>query len=289
MAGEPGDRGQAAPSRSRRARGDRRGDRVLGGVLHRAGQPQQLAGVCRRAPATTSTRLIRPVVTVPVLSSTTVSIGAGGLQHLRALDQDAELGAPAGADQQRGRRGQAQRARAGDDQHRHRGGERRHRRPAPAASQPISVTTAMPMTTGTNTAETRSASRCTGALPVLRLLDQPGHLGQLSVRAHPGRPDHQPAAGVHASAGHRVARPDLDRDRLAGEHRGIDCRAAAPRRPRRWRSSRRAGPRTGHRRPAALAGTRTSAPSRSTATSLAPIDSSARSAAPERRLARASR
>ena len=37
---------------------------------------------------------------------------AGGLQHLGALDQDAELGAAAGADQQRGRRGQA-RARTG--------------------------------------------------------------------------------------------------------------------------------------------------------------------------------
>ena len=37
--------------------------------------------------------------------------------------------------------------------------------PAPAASHPVSVATAMPMTTGTNTAEIRSASRCTGALP----------------------------------------------------------------------------------------------------------------------------
>ena len=37
--------------------------------------------------------------------------------------------------------------------------------PAPAASHPASVATATPMTTGTNTAETRSASRCTGALP----------------------------------------------------------------------------------------------------------------------------
>jgi hypothetical protein len=35
----------------------------------------------------------------------------------------------------------------------------------PAASHPASVMMAMPMTTGTDTAETRSASRCTGALP----------------------------------------------------------------------------------------------------------------------------
>ena len=33
----------------------------------------------------------------------------------------------------------------------------------PAASHPMSVTTAIPMTTGTKTAEIRSASRCTGA------------------------------------------------------------------------------------------------------------------------------
>ena len=49
---------------------------------------------------------------------------AGRLQHLGALDEDAELGAPARADHEGGRRGQAQGARAGDDQDRHRGGER---------------------------------------------------------------------------------------------------------------------------------------------------------------------
>jgi len=37
--------------------------------------------------------------------------------------------------------------------------------PTPAASQPASVPAASTITTGTNTAEIRSASRCTGALP----------------------------------------------------------------------------------------------------------------------------
>ena len=37
--------------------------------------------------------------------------------------------------------------------------------PCPAASQTASVVTATPMTAGTNTAEIRSARRCTGALP----------------------------------------------------------------------------------------------------------------------------
>ena len=48
----------------------------------------------------------------------------GRLEHLGALDEDAELRAAAGADQQRGRRGQPERARAGDDQHGDGGGER---------------------------------------------------------------------------------------------------------------------------------------------------------------------
>ena len=51
----------------------------------------------------------------------------GGLQHLGALDDHAELGAAAGADEDRGRGGQAEGARAGDDQHGDGGGER-HRR-----------------------------------------------------------------------------------------------------------------------------------------------------------------
>ena len=58
-----------------------------------------------------------PRVSVPVLSSTIVSIRARLLQRLAAADQDAVLGRLAGADHDRGRRGQAQRAGAGDDQH----------------------------------------------------------------------------------------------------------------------------------------------------------------------------
>ena len=77
-------------------------------------------------------------------------------------------------------------------------------------------------TTGTNTAETRSASRCTGGLAGLGLLDQPGDLGQLGVGADPGGPDDQPTAGVDGGAGDRVARADLDRHRLAGEHARVD-------------------------------------------------------------------
>ena len=53
--------------------------------------------------------------------------------------------------------------------------------PAPAPSQNPSVATASAMTTGTNTADTRSARRCACGLAVLRVLDQPGHAGELGV------------------------------------------------------------------------------------------------------------
>ena len=61
---------------------------------------------------------------------------AGGLEDLRPLDEQAELRAAAGADHQRGRRGEAERARAGDDQHGDGGGERERRALAGAEPEP---------------------------------------------------------------------------------------------------------------------------------------------------------
>ena len=78
--------------------------------------------------------------------------------------------------------------------------------PAPAASQKASVPSESAMTTGTNTAETRSASRCTGALPGLGRLDQAGDLRELGVRADPGGAHDQPATGVDRGPDHRVTR-----------------------------------------------------------------------------------
>ena len=67
--------------------------------------------------ASTSVTDGTPRVMVPVLSRTIVVELVGGLQGLAALDQDAVLGAAAGADHDRGRSGQPQGAGAGDDQH----------------------------------------------------------------------------------------------------------------------------------------------------------------------------
>ena len=161
---------------------------------------------------------MRPVVTVPVLSSTIGVDLPGRLEHLGALDQDAELGAAAGADQQRGGRGQAQRAGAGDDQHRDGGGERRPPRRRPAPSQQPSVATAIAITIGTKTPETRSARRCTGALPVWASLDESGHLRELGVGADAGGAHDEAPAGVDGRADDGIARADLDGHRFAGQH-----------------------------------------------------------------------
>ena len=63
---------------------------------------------------------------MPVLSSTTAVDAAGGLERLAVADQDAQLGGLAGADHDRGRRGQAEGAGAGDDQDRDGRADREH-------------------------------------------------------------------------------------------------------------------------------------------------------------------
>ena len=159
---------------------------------------------------------------------------------------------------------------------------------APTASQPASVATASASTTGTKTAETRSASRCTGAFPVCASVTSLAIWASWVSAPTRGGADHEPAAGVHATAGHRVAGPHLERHRLTGQHRGVDRRV-----PRHDHAvGRYLLPRADHELVADLsrpAGTSISRPSRSTRASFAPSVSSARSAAPARRFALASR
>ena len=81
--------------------------------------------------ATIATTLGLPSVSVPVLSTTRVSILLHPLQRLGVPDQHARLRTAADADHDRHRRRQAERAGAGDDQHRH----RRHQRRTPAAAR----------------------------------------------------------------------------------------------------------------------------------------------------------
>ena len=191
-----------------------------------------------------------------------------------------QLRATAGADQQRGRRGQAERARAGDDQHGDGGGERGGRAP-PVPSQKPSVPSGQRDHHRHEDGGDPVGQPLHGGLAVLRLLDQPGHLGQLGVGADPGGADEQAAAGVHGRAGHRVARraprPAPTR-RSAGWRRAPRRRRSttpsvatfSPGRTRKMSPTRRSA-----------AGIARSAPSRvTTVTVLAPSSSSARSASP---------
>ena len=155
-----------AAGRARRARplAIGPGDRVLGRVLERARQAQQLAAVRRRRRRARSTSAILPVVTVPVLSSTTVSTWrvdsstAGPLMSSpscapRPVPTSSAVGVASPSAQ-----GQAMMSTAT-------AAVNAKVALSPVPSQKPSVPTATPMTTGTNTPETRSASRWTGALP----------------------------------------------------------------------------------------------------------------------------
>ena len=106
--------------------GDRLGDRVLGGVLERADEPQRLVAVDAVGDGDLDEAHPAGGDRAGLVEHDRVD-AARGLEDLRALDQQAELGAAAGADHQRRRRGQPERARAGDDQHGDRGGERERR------------------------------------------------------------------------------------------------------------------------------------------------------------------
>ena len=102
---------------------DGAGDRVLGASLHARGEAQDFALLeavsCDDVRNSHFARGDR----AGLIHDHRVHL-AGGFENLRALDQQPQLGAAAGAHQDRGRGGKAERARAGDDQHRHRSRER---------------------------------------------------------------------------------------------------------------------------------------------------------------------
>ena len=255
---------------------------MLGGVLERAGEPQRLVGVVgddvdeAHAAGGHGAGLVE---------HDRVD-AAGRLEDLRALDEQAELGAAAGADEQRGRRGEPERARAGDDQHGDGGGERELGRLAGAEPE------AERRDGEGDDDRDEDAGDAVGEpldrrLAGLRVGDEPGDLGERGVAADLRRAHDQAAAGVDGRAGDLVAGLLLDRHGLAGEQRLVDrarallddavggdllARADDEAVAERELLDRRRGAR---RRPSA--------------TSLAPSSSSAVSAAPARRLARASK
>ncbi len=144
------------------------------------------------------------------------------------------------------------------------------------------------MTAGTNTAEIRSASRCAAALPcwacsTRRAIRASWVSAPTLVASTTSRPPAFTVAPVTRSPGPTSAGTDSPVSRAAStaELPSSTMPSVAIFSPGR----------TTNRSPTAscATGIRCSRPSRSTATSLAPSSSSARSADPARRLARASR
>jgi len=88
---------------------------------------------------------------------------------------------------------------------------------ATAASHPVSVTAATTMTTGTNTAEIRSVSRCTGALPACASATSRAiRASWLSAPTRVARTTSRPSAFTHPPP-----RLNLDRKLGYGQDRTI--------------------------------------------------------------------
>ena len=100
-----------------RGRDDRARQRMLARALDAGGEAQHLGFVEARPPATTATTFGLPSVSVPVLSTTSVSTFSMRSSASAFLIRTPALRAAADADHDRHRRGEAERAGAGDDQH----------------------------------------------------------------------------------------------------------------------------------------------------------------------------
>ena len=121
------DRWERADLVARRGRDGLR-DRMLGGRLDGAGEPEHVAA--RSAVERRDVGELHPALGDRArLVEDDGRDPARPLEDLRALDEDAELRAAPGADHERGRRREPERAGAGDDEHgdgrRERGGRRR--------------------------------------------------------------------------------------------------------------------------------------------------------------------
>ncbi len=170
----------------------------------------------------------------------------GVLEHVGALDQDAEPRPAPGAHEQRRGRGEAQRAGAGDDEH----GDGDLERPRRLAGGD-------PPAGEGQRGEHQHDGHEDGRHPVgqalhrglggLRALDEPGDAGERGVGADPGGLDDQPPGGVDAAAGELVARGDVDGERLPGDERRVDRAVAVDDPAVGGDLLARAAPRTGRR------------------------------------------
>ena len=265
--------------------------RAIGCSLAASSAPAIRSTSSRAWPSTgrTSTSVIAPVVTVPVLSSTIVStrrVDSSTSGPLISSPSWAPRPVPTSSAVGVARPSAHGQAMISTDDG---GAERTVARRRWRASHPTSVSSASPITIGTNTAEMRSARRCTGALPdwasstrraicaswvsaptrVARTISRPWALIVAPVTSSPGATSTGTLSPVTSERSIADA-PSTTTPSVATFSPG----------------------RTTNRSPTASSpiGTRRSLPSSSsTATSLAPRSSRARRASPARRLARASK
>ena len=217
--------GGSRPSSARAAAATARATGMLARVLERSGEPEHLGprGAVQRHDLD---ELERARGDGAGLVEHDGVDAAGLLEHLGAPDQDPELRAAPGADHQRRRRGEAERARAGDDQHgdrraERRGGARRRRR-ASATSVASETDDHDRDEDGRDTVDEPLDRR----LARLRLGDEARDLRERGLGADPRRAHDEAPVGVERRADDLVAGADLDRDGLAGEHRLVDRRLA---------------------------------------------------------------
>ncbi len=204
----------------RRRGGNGLRDRVLRSVFQCACQPQQFVLVHAVLSDHLDERHLAGGHRPGLVQDDGVDL-AGGLQHLRPLDQHAHLRAAAGADQQRGRGRQAQRARAGDHEDRDRRGE--CRRDGEAGAEPSAEGDDRDRDDDRHEHPGDAVGEALDlGLAGLRVLNESRHLRQLGIGAHTRGAHHQPAARVHCRSGDRVTGGDFDGHRFAGEHRGVD-------------------------------------------------------------------
>jgi hypothetical protein len=189
-------------------------------VLQRADEPQRLAAVHAVGDGDLDQRHLARGHGARLVEHDRVH-AAGGLEDLGALDQQAELGAAAGADHQRRGRRETERTGAGDDQDRDGGGEREAR--ALAGAQPEAERGDREEDDDRHEdARDAVGEALHRRLAGLRVLDEPRDLGQGGVGADLRGAYDQAAAGVDGGAGDLRPRRDLDRDRLAREHAHVD-------------------------------------------------------------------
>ncbi len=145
----------------------------------------------------------------------------GVLEDFATLDDHTELGPSPRADHDPEGGGEAERTRAGDDQHGDCGGHGVARRVA--ETQPGAE-----RDDGGGDRERHEEARHSISESLylssaaLGLVDESDDLGERSIGADPGRFDDQSAVGGDRGADDIVSRACVDRNRLAGDHRGVD-------------------------------------------------------------------